>query len=367
MEIIHIVLGKANPERMNGVNKVVYQLATEQALGGRNVAVWGITADTQVNYKERPFKTVLFKARKNPFTISADLKKAIENASTSATFHLHGSWIPTFYAIAKHIHQCGNKYVTTPHGGYNTIAMQKNKWVKKFYFALLEETLLKNATTIHCIGESEKEGLNQIYKNNKQVRIPYGFMPSTLRNVEKPVNEKFIIGYVGRIDIYTKGLDLLASAFEKMENRANSELWIIGDSAELHKLEQLITDKKISDNVVFWGSKYGDEKDTLMKQMDVFVHASRNEGLPTAVLEACNFGVPCVVSKATNVGDEIEDFSAGICVPNEDANALAESLNKMYDNWANNEIAPMQQNAKNMVKNAFSWHTVLPFFDALYA
>ena len=35
MEIIHIVLGKANPERMNGVNKVVFQLATKQAESGR--------------------------------------------------------------------------------------------------------------------------------------------------------------------------------------------------------------------------------------------------------------------------------------------------------------------------------------------
>ena len=47
MEIIHIVLGKANPDRMNGVNKVVYQLATKQADFGEKVAVWGITNDTE--------------------------------------------------------------------------------------------------------------------------------------------------------------------------------------------------------------------------------------------------------------------------------------------------------------------------------
>jgi hypothetical protein len=43
MEIIHIVLGKANPDRMNGVNKVVYQLATKQVEFGENVAVWGLS------------------------------------------------------------------------------------------------------------------------------------------------------------------------------------------------------------------------------------------------------------------------------------------------------------------------------------
>ena len=45
MEIIHLVMGKANPQRMNGVNKVVYQLATKQAEAGIKVQVWGFTKD----------------------------------------------------------------------------------------------------------------------------------------------------------------------------------------------------------------------------------------------------------------------------------------------------------------------------------
>jgi hypothetical protein len=60
MEIIHIVLGKANPDRMNGVNKVVYQLATKQAEFGEKVSVWGISGDTVNNYGERNFNTELF-------------------------------------------------------------------------------------------------------------------------------------------------------------------------------------------------------------------------------------------------------------------------------------------------------------------
>ena len=64
MDIIHIVLGKANPDRMNGVNKVVHQLATKQAASNRSVQVWGITEDLSHNYAERNFKTQLFKKSK---------------------------------------------------------------------------------------------------------------------------------------------------------------------------------------------------------------------------------------------------------------------------------------------------------------
>ena len=43
MEIIHLILGKANPNRMNGVNKVVHELATTQVEKGISAEVWGIT------------------------------------------------------------------------------------------------------------------------------------------------------------------------------------------------------------------------------------------------------------------------------------------------------------------------------------
>jgi hypothetical protein len=42
MEIIHIILGKANPDRLNGVNKVVYNLATEQTMAGKKHSSLGV-------------------------------------------------------------------------------------------------------------------------------------------------------------------------------------------------------------------------------------------------------------------------------------------------------------------------------------
>jgi hypothetical protein len=57
MEIIHLVLGKANPQRMNGVNKVVFEMATKQADNGFAIQVWGIAKDTTHNYPNRSFIT----------------------------------------------------------------------------------------------------------------------------------------------------------------------------------------------------------------------------------------------------------------------------------------------------------------------
>jgi hypothetical protein len=100
MEIIHIVLGKANPERMNGVNKVVFQLATKQAESGRNVSVWGITKDPVKNFPERAFSTLLFPLGKHHFALDSTLKAAIKAHADKAVFHIHGSWVSTFWAVA---------------------------------------------------------------------------------------------------------------------------------------------------------------------------------------------------------------------------------------------------------------------------
>jgi glycosyltransferase involved in cell wall biosynthesis len=324
MEIKHIVLGKANPERLNGVNKVVFNLASEQTKAGKNVQVWGITDNPIHDYPERNFKTLLFKASKFPFLIDSDLKSAIKSHKTSV-FHIHGGWIPLFSSLAKLFAKHHIKYVITPHGAYNEIAMQRSQWIKKIYFHAFEKTILKHAHKVHSIGKSEVEGLEKIYPNAKSFLLPYGFEANTAE-VSVSKNKDFTIGFVGRLDTHTKGLDLLMEAFYQFQKtEVNSKLWIIGDGEGRDFLEQFILEKKLN-NVVLWGKKFGKEKDELISQMHVFAHPSRNEGLPTSVLEAASFGVPSIVSKATNVAEYVTQFQAGIAIDNHSVSQLMSAM-----------------------------------------
>jgi len=255
----------------------------------------------------------------------------------------------------------------SPHGAYNTIAMQRSKWMKKQYFNFFEKKLLKRAAKIHSIGESEVEGLEKMFPNNKAFLLPYGFEAPKIEPINKNEKSDFIIGFVGRLDIYTKGLDLLLEAFEQFQkSNSNSKLWIVGDSAERTRLEQMIAEKNLKSEVILWGSKFGKEKDDLMQKMTVFVHPSRNEGLPAAVLEASNMGIPSVVSKATNVGAFITKWNAGVAIENEDSKALVDAFVFLYDLWKNKQLDEMSENAKNMVKTAFSWDNIVEDFDKLY-
>ena len=175
MEIIHIVLGKANPERMNGINKVVYQLATKQTEAGEKVKVWGITKDLSHNYGDRNFETVLYKAFKNPFKLDRKMIADLKSLKEDVVVHLHGGWVPIYASLAKKLKKYNVRFVLTAHGAYNVIAMQRSGLTKKIYFKIFEKRILDYAHRIHCIGVSEVDGLNTIYKNNKAFLQPYGF------------------------------------------------------------------------------------------------------------------------------------------------------------------------------------------------
>jgi glycosyltransferase involved in cell wall biosynthesis len=148
-----------------------------------------------------------------------------------------------------------------------------------------------------------------------------------------------IIGFVGRLDIYTKGLDLLLKGFLDFQKEVpNCVLWIIGVGAQKIKLESLVIKLGLVDKVIFFGSKFGSEKDMLIKQMHVFAHPSRNEGLPSSVLEAANFGIPCIVSEATNVGEYIQNYKAGITIKTGSAFAIKSALESIYDLYKRDQV-----------------------------
>jgi glycosyltransferase involved in cell wall biosynthesis len=59
------------------------------------------------------------------------------------------------------------------------------------------------------------------------------------------------------------------------------------------------------------GPVVGDAKAALLRRADVFLHPSRSEGHPMAVLEALAYGVPCLVTPVTNMAEEVAAAGAG--------------------------------------------------------
>ena len=362
MEIIHLILGKANPERLNGVNNVVYHLATAQAELGYSVSVWGATLDTSLNFEQRNFSTVLYKYYRNPFCMDAELSSALKNLKKDTFIHIHGGFIPLFYKVSRVLKKCGINYLFTPHGSYNVIAMQRNYLIKRIYFNYFESKLLSDAFKLHFIGRSEIDGCSKLFSIHKYCLIPNGFdikeivfEPKSLKTENVP-----IFGFCGRIDAYTKGLDILLKGFADFIHHENNDarLWIVGDGSDIEKVKKWVKEFSIEQKVVFWGKRFGSEKFNILSQMDAFFHPSRNEGMPTAVLEASAMKIPCVVSYETNISEFISNYNAGIALEKNDAEHMEKAMTTIFHLWQTNNLQTWKDNCSAMIQKEFDWKVI---------
>jgi len=368
MEINHLILGKANPQRMNGVNRVVNELATRQAAQGIKVKVYGLAQNAIADYPSRNYITCLFKKHRNPFTLPTSFINTIRGLNPQDTvFHLHGGFIPQMYAAARLLHRHHIPFVFTPHGSYNSIAMQRNGAIKSIYYRLFERRLLELSAGIHLLGQSELTATQKLVPRANLHLIPYGFEISELKTRALDP-DKLIIGYCGRIDIYTKGLKELLMGFDKFyQYNKNARLWIIGDGKEKTALQRLAETLVCYKAITFWNARYGNEKESLLRQCSIFAAPSRNEGMPNSVLEAASMGIPCLVTVATNTGDYILKYKAGEVIPDTSPEEVFFGLTKLSEKIKDPLSAhSISERARLMIRESFDWQHILSRFNQLY-
>lgn len=362
MKIIHLVLGKANPERMNGVNKVAHNLATTQTELGYDVTLWGITGNLEKNYPARNYKTELFQSIKSRLKIHESIIEAIAKLPKDAIIHMHGSFIKEFYHISKLLKKYSVAYVYTSHGSLGPAAMQRNALIKKYYFNFVEKTILKNAKAVHLLGKSEVENVANLLPGlANTVMIPNGQNLSQIPKIQidKTNREVPIFGFLGRLDKNHKGLDLLIDAFAAFaKNGGKGTLEFVGNGEDMVGLKAQAAQLEILDKLTFHGAKFGDEKFDYLANFDVFVHTSRMEGFPTAVLEAAAMSLPCLCSEETNANDYLRTANAGYPYHPNTVENIVKMLKAAETDFINKTISEKGKNARRMIETVFTWEKV---------
>ena len=122
-----------------------------------------------------------------------------------------------------------------------------------------------------------------------------------------------------------KGVDVLIDTVGQLTARGlDTCLTVVGDGRHREELEAQAEGLGLTERVRFAGHlPPGEDVRRELDQADLFVLASRAEGLPRAMIEAMARGLPCV---GTSVGGIPELIGAGEIVPPNDATALAATL-----------------------------------------
>ena len=109
------------------------------------------------------------------------------------------------------------------------------------------------------------------------------------------ITDEFIVGYLGRV-ITAKNPKFVVEVFRELLNRQQkSKLLFVGDGELLSEIVSLVESYKISDKVIFTGSRNDTER--MYAAMDVYCFPSLWEGLGISLIEAQASGLPCVCSE----------------------------------------------------------------------
>ncbi len=243
-------------------------------------------------------------------------------------------------------------YVYSPHGVLDPVRIRKKFLLKKILYFLLARNVLGNAKTLIATSEVEKKVLNDL--GFKRVVAVYNgvstkrFVPTKKYRRFKN-NNKFTMLYVGKIHAL-KGLKELISALKNI--KFEYQLLIAGpDDGDLENLRNLISKYKLKD-IYFLGFVDDNEKTELYDLSDLFVHPSLSEGFSISILEALNYGLPVLITKACNFPD-VEKYKAGIVV---NENNLTNELEKAISlaDKQRNLLRDMGRNGAILLKKYYS-------------
>ena len=161
-----------------------------------------------------------------------------------------------------------------------------------------------------------------------------------------------------------KGLSYLIEAMEYIAKKdINSRLLIVGEGPQKENLEKLVTKLNINDRVTFSGKAATDEVPVYLKNSDIFVLPSLQEGFPNVLLEAMASGLPVVATDVNGINEIIEDCKNGFLVESKNSKEIAEKiLLLLEDDDLRKRIS--KQNMKKASK--YSWQQTVQMLENVY-
>lgn len=268
----------------------------------------------------------------------------------------HECYRPDYLRISHDLRKYKIPYIIIPHGELRKEA-QKKKWMKKKIANLfLFNRFINGSIALQCLSEEEK--INTISNKKRFIGTNGISIPLSRKENFNKKEIKFI--YIGRYEWKVKGLDLLLDAVKLIEdflrtNNCTINLYGPDLNGRFATIKSMIKDRKIDDIVKQNHEIIGIAKEKILLDSDIFIQTSRHEGMPMGILEAMSYGMPCLVTKGTSMGESIEQSRSGWCVDT-NSESIAIGIKKVIEDrksW--NEYG---YNARFYVQMNFSWDIV---------
>ncbi|MGD9638894.1 MAG: glycosyltransferase [Alphaproteobacteria bacterium] len=206
-------------------------------------------------------------------------------------------------------------------------AEQKNSKNK----AVVLKFLYKFTKGVICPSMGVAEDLRKVYNVKNVITIPNPIPYDLQTKSQEPAEHKWLnnkalplIVAGGRL-CEQKNFSLLIKAFAKVRTKKDVNLIIMGEGADRNKLEQLIAELDLKENVDLIGQI--SNPFAFLAKSDLFVLSSIREGMPNMLLQALACGCPSVSTNCPSGPSElIKDGENGFLTPVGDEDKMAEKI-----------------------------------------
>ena len=229
-------------------------------------------------------------------------------------------------------------------------------WATLLFF----DRMVARSRAVHCLTSGEAEatvGWNRpVFVVGNGIELP---AESAVAAPGRSAGLRLV--FIGRLHVQYKGLDMLLEACGRLRSElhaagATVELYGPDDRGSVKLLQEQIVGLGLRDVVTLAGPVTGDQKTAILQRADVFLHPSRSEGHPMSVLEALAHGLPCLLTPATNMAEEVAAAGAGWRVEASVA-AVADGIRRILST----DRPVLQQagrNARQMAAANYGWDTI---------
>ncbi len=271
--------------------------------------------------------------------------------------HIHTASKGSFYrkSIALQIAKLFNKKVILHihGGGFEAFYQKSSQFIKN----IITNTLNKSDMII-VLSRQWQEKISSICSNNN-IKVLYN--PAIIKELQVS-REKFVkVLFLGRM-CSAKGIYDIIDAVKYIQSD-NILINLYGDG-NLAEFQQIVAENNLQSKIKIMGWVSGEEKEEIIKNSDIYVLPSYNEGLPMSILEAMAYGLPIISTPVGGIPESVEDGFNGFLIQPGDTKALAEKIEILANDASLRK--QMGQESYRIAKEKFDIKIIIKQLEEIY-
>ncbi len=166
---------------------------------------------------------------------------------------------------------------------------------------------------------------------------------------------------VGRLSV-TKRVEILIDAVDILNKQGRKVLLkIVGGGQMQQKLKQIVNEKNLDKIIEITGRINAEDMPRIYGENDIFISASKLEGMSNAMLEAMTSGLPIIAARCEGTEELIAEN--GLVIENATAEEIAKAIKKLIDD---RQLRNQMSTAARQRAQQFTWSRIAEKYLNIY-